>query len=571
MRGTAFTWWTSEIEEKVEMLKTIENLHTCFEAQFGITEAEKDAAEDLLNNLVQDAPAGETIRTYAERVAALCRQARVSRNNPKILKKFKKGIFNETIRTILATKTYSSLDEIVKEAEKLAHANSPNSSNAVATGAFTPPTVASVAQATATALYAPATPPQDLEEGLQQLFEVGALDSTSCVRCGVTALVDLGADVSLLSEKAFQILLSLRPSLRTHFRQTDVHVNGEGNSPLNVTGYINLSLSSFARLLRHTLFVCSNLNYAAILGMDFLTRNAESQSFQESKLVLHPRELGLDPEEIPLFPLSTLQKDAACLPAPLVTAAREVLAPHMDALPAHLLIGNSVANVEDRELTLNVVNVSGRYAQIPRGAPLAIATLCEVITKEDEGAEEQALPPPFVSATTSAAATGGSTLYASSMSALGQTELKGGETGGQNPVARPDKLTEEEKEKAEAEIDKALEDCKHLSAKQKKELRDLLLEYRELFPTDRNPGNIKGVEARVDVETDIPIYERPRPVPHVLRAELREGLQKLLEGGIIKPTSSPWGFPLVLIWKKIGKLRICIDYRKLNKIFHKDR
>uniref|UniRef100_A0A0G4HP88 Reverse transcriptase domain-containing protein n=1 Tax=Chromera velia CCMP2878 TaxID=1169474 RepID=A0A0G4HP88_9ALVE len=149
-------------------------------------------------------------------------------------------------------------------------------------------------------------------------------------------------------------------------------------------------------------------------------------------------------------------------------------------------------------------------------------------------------------------------------------ELKGGETGGQNPAARPDELTKEEKEKAEAEIDKALEDCEHLSAKQKKELKDLLLEYRDLFPTDRNPGNIKGVEARVDVETDTPIYERPRPVPHALRAELREGLQKLLEGGIIKPTSSPWGFPLILIRKKTSKLRICIDYRKLNKILHKD-
>uniref|UniRef100_A0A0G4FC67 Retrotransposon gag domain-containing protein n=1 Tax=Chromera velia CCMP2878 TaxID=1169474 RepID=A0A0G4FC67_9ALVE len=52
MRGTALTWWTSEMEEKVEMLKTIKNLHACFEAQFGITEAEKDAAEDLLDNLV---------------------------------------------------------------------------------------------------------------------------------------------------------------------------------------------------------------------------------------------------------------------------------------------------------------------------------------------------------------------------------------------------------------------------------------------------------------------------------------------------------------------------------------
>uniref|UniRef100_A0A0G4IG71 Retrotransposon gag domain-containing protein n=1 Tax=Chromera velia CCMP2878 TaxID=1169474 RepID=A0A0G4IG71_9ALVE len=70
MRGTALTWWTSEMEEKVKTPKTIENLHACIEAQFGITEAEKDAAEDFLDNLVQDVPVGETIYEYAERVAA---------------------------------------------------------------------------------------------------------------------------------------------------------------------------------------------------------------------------------------------------------------------------------------------------------------------------------------------------------------------------------------------------------------------------------------------------------------------------------------------------------------------
>uniref|UniRef100_A0A0G4I064 Reverse transcriptase RNase H-like domain-containing protein n=1 Tax=Chromera velia CCMP2878 TaxID=1169474 RepID=A0A0G4I064_9ALVE len=57
------------------------------------------------------------------------------------------------------------------------------------------------------------------------------------------------------------------------------------------------------------------------------------------------------------------------------------------ALPAHLTIGNSVSIIENRELTLNVINVSKKHAVILKGRPLALATLCKNISAEQEEAE----------------------------------------------------------------------------------------------------------------------------------------------------------------------------------------
>ena len=53
--------------------------------------------------------------------------------------------------------------------------------------------------------------------------------------------------------------------------------------------------------------------------------------------------------------------------------------------------------------------------------------------------------------------------------------------------------------------------------------------------------------------------------------ELRDELQELLDKGFIRPSTSPWGTPVLLAKKKNKTLRLCIDYRQLNKVTIKNR
>ena len=53
--------------------------------------------------------------------------------------------------------------------------------------------------------------------------------------------------------------------------------------------------------------------------------------------------------------------------------------------------------------------------------------------------------------------------------------------------------------------------------------------------------------------------------------ELKEQLQELLDKGYIRPSTSPWGAPVLFVKKKDGSLRLCIDYRGLNQDIIKNK
>ena len=54
-------------------------------------------------------------------------------------------------------------------------------------------------------------------------------------------------------------------------------------------------------------------------------------------------------------------------------------------------------------------------------------------------------------------------------------------------------------------------------------------------------------------------------------AELKIQLQELLDKGLIQPSVSPWGAPMLFVKKKDRSLRLCIDYRELNQVTVKNK
>ncbi|GJR68586.1 hypothetical protein Tco_0014651 [Tanacetum coccineum] len=108
-----------------------------------------------------------------------------------------------------------------------------------------------------------------------------------------------------------------------------------------------------------------------------------------------------------------------------------------------------------------------------------------------------------------------------------------------------------------------------------KQLEDIpvVKEFPEVFPEDLSGlPPVRQVEFHIDlVPGATPIARAPYRLAPSEMKELSDQLQELSDKGFIRPSSSPWGAPVLFVKKKDGSFRMCIDYRELNKLTVKNR
>src|SRR5262249_20834922 len=68
-----------------------------------------------------------------------------------------------------------------------------------------------------------------------------------------------------------------------------------------------------------------------------------------------------------------------------------------------------------------------------------------------------------------------------------------------------------------------------------------------------------------------PISKAPYPMAPVELQELKKQLQELMDQGFVRPSVSPWGAPVLFVKKKDGSMRLCINYRELNRVTIKNK
>ena len=112
---------------------------------------------------------------------------------------------------------------------------------------------------------------------------------------------------------------------------------------------------------------------------------------------------------------------------------------------------------------------------------------------------------------------------------------------------------------------------KNISMAEKEQLYLVLLEFVDVFsPQPGEHGHTTVLQHRIDTGISPPILQHPRRIPQSRTEEVRRLIDDMLKKDIIQHSSSPWSSPIVLVKKKDGSARFCVDYRKLNAVTKKD-
>ena len=113
----------------------------------------------------------------------------------------------------------------------------------------------------------------------------------------------------------------------------------------------------------------------------------------------------------------------------------------------------------------------------------------------------------------------------------------------------------------ELKFDEILNDASH-----KPELRTLIEEFLDVFAeADNDVGTTDLVFHEIDSGDTHPLRQPPRRLPYgEQRAAVEAEVRKLVSADIARPSISPWASPVVMVKKKDGSWRMCVDYRRLN-------
>ena len=106
-----------------------------------------------------------------------------------------------------------------------------------------------------------------------------------------------------------------------------------------------------------------------------------------------------------------------------------------------------------------------------------------------------------------------------------------------------------------------------LSASEHYQLRGLVLKYADVFAgEDGGLGRTSLVRHTIDTGDHPPIKQPLRRAPYKQQELIEDEVQKMLKAGVIESSDGPWSSPVVLVRKKDGSTRFCVDYRRLNDV-----
>ena len=146
---------------------------------------------------------------------------------------------------------------------------------------------------------------------------------------------------------------------------------------------------------------------------------------------------------------------------------------------------------------------------------------------------------------------------------------KGTKLGTFTPIGQVQLISNVQESHSETDTLLQIDLTTELSQMEQKELLELLNSFSTLFEGDGEPVRRTGV-VKHDIKTSgAPIRQTVCRLPQSMKHIVDGKMKKMLQQGIIRPSTSPWS-SIVMVRKKDGSWRFCIDYRKINAVTQQD-
>ena len=380
---------------------------------------------------------------------------------------------------------------------------------------------------------------------IKELYKINKLKTTDSINLivvdlevnGVTlnALVDTGATSNYISESAANYLKIFNSQLQFDKNTHQIQVANKTvlTSLGNITLDFNLNDNSFVSKFT----VMEELSFDIILGLSFLKSNCVIIDTEDGDLYFDKPKSNLvvslvDHIEIPAFStITALVSVPESLKKSHVLNNKPYFGQKYGVYPAQGLVDASTS-----KFTIYLANLTDKTKLLPANTSVGL-----LIPEEEYELH---------------------TLKASSSSNINEYL-----------TAIDNKEDTLPKDKGNAELLNPVESLdlslSNLTSEQSNAVRQLVNEYSDIFSL-KGPGATDLVSHYIDVGSHKPIYQMPYRVSPAERKVIESEVARMLEEKIIEPSNSPWASPVVLITKKDGSIRFCVDYRKLNLLKTKD-
>lgn len=372
----------------------------------------------------------------------------------------------------------------------------------------------------------------------------------------IDILVDTGATVTVLSERVFN---SLPADIQEKKQPAYASLKTASGNGINITGRLKTSLQFGTRAFPWTC-VIAKIDDDAILGMDFIRKykcaiqmdgdgflQFEDQKIEfQMKTDLDTRCCRIQMAESVTIPGWSEVVFPGKLVEPKNLAGEAVLTPLNQFHHRYpVRMASTVIDLENGVPLLRMANLSDETLTLHKNTNVGLCRPLEKIVYES-------------------ITDGDARDYMEKTRQLSIQPSAVGQTTGQTDEVKLAEMPEHLQNLWERS-------SKQLDDPQKQELKHLLIMNADVFSkNDQDLGRTDIVQHSIDTGDTRPIKQAPRRLPQVHQEEADRQVKDMLNRGVIKPSQSPWASPIVLVKKKDGSTRFCVDYRKLNAVTVRD-